>query len=134
MEAITTGNVGDVVSHQRAGNDLTPRKRFEARAERIAASAEERPKMPADAMKAESDDHDSTPFGLRRRVRPRLPFVNGEQGKGRRAHAASRRCALSDSDEIERVKRACLEAAGELLLEMVSLEADLMRGRDQSES
>jgi hypothetical protein len=129
MEALTAGNVGDVASHQRAGNNPTPRERFEARAERIAASAQERSKVPAHAMKAESDERDATPFGLRRRVRPRLPFVNGEQGHGWRALGASSQCALSDSHEIDQVKRACLEAARELLLEMISLESDLVRGR-----
>ena len=127
MEALTAGNVGDVASHQRAGNNPTPRERFEARAERIAASAQERPKVAAYAIEAESYERDATPFGLRRRVR--LPFVNGEQGHGWPALSASSRCALSDSHEIDQVKRACLEAARELLLEMISLETDLVRGR-----
>jgi hypothetical protein len=124
MEAI-----GDVASHQRAGNNPTPRERFVARAERIAASAHEQPGVARPAMKISSDDHDATPFGLRRRVRPRLPFVDGEQGRGARALGAPSRRFTSDCGEIDRVKRAFLEAARELLSEMVSLEAGLVQSR-----
>lgn len=110
---------------------LTPSERFERRAERIARSAEttrHELSKPGDSqvgVPACADVYDAVPFGLRRRIPAR--FAIPEAG------ASCRECRAKTDDidreqrEIERVRRACLEAAQDLRSEIEAIDAELAR-------
>jgi hypothetical protein len=104
----------------------TPRERFEARAEKIALLAAQLPQARLRRENIDSDPYDSTPFGLRRRLPPRHLAVGQEHDRDRIASIAKREDSACP-DPLLAVKRACLDAARDLLLEMVMVDAELSR-------
>src|SRR5262249_35683455 len=132
METIRRRGQGRTMPRSRSESALTPRERFEASAEKIALTAAQPPTLPMQGDNVESDVYDSTPFGLRRRLQSRNPLVGQEHRHDSQAVAVTTREDPARPDAILMIRRACLDAARELLLEMVMVDAELARspGRD----
>ena len=86
-------------------------ERFEASAHRIARVAET---LTHQTPGLSSDDYDSIPFGLKRRMAALV--ARGIPG---------RRLIADERDEVERIRRAFIEVAKRLLAEMVHIDAEL---------
>jgi hypothetical protein len=135
MEAVKTRGQGQTVSRSRIEADGTPRERFETRPEEIALSAVGSRQSLLRGGSVESETYDSTPFGLRRRLRPRLPPVAQKDRHDPAAAAAiTKREGSARRDGIPGMRRACLDAARDLLLEMILVEAELARSACPKES